>query len=163
MEYYGNNHLIHLAEFSVEDVLPYRKTKKGATREYKVNKKTYSVKMSSHRYHVFAKSLACGCCGLIGSKMILDISHYDFDRNGRPHFNLYAVWDDCFVLMTKDHIKPISRGGKNEPANYQTMCCLCNSAKSDHDVDIKELRSFETVARRIEEIKEGQQIIRNCV
>ena len=156
MEYYGNNNGIHLAEFSVEDVLPYRETKKGATREYAVNEKVYSVKMASQRYHVFAESLACACCGLVGSKMILDINHYDFNRNGRPHFNLYAVWDDCLVLMTKDHIDPRSKGGKNELSNYQTMCCLCNSAKSDHDVNIEELRNFETVAKRIEEIKEGQ-------
>ena len=158
MEYYGNNYLIHLAEFSVEDVLPYRKTKKGSTREYVVNKKIYSVKMASHRYQIFAKSTVCACCGLVGSKMILDISHYDFNRNARPHFNLYAVWDNCFVLMTKDHIVPRSKGGKNDISNYQTMCCLCNSAKSDHDVTVEELRTFDTVAERIEKIREDKQL-----
>jgi len=159
MEYYGNNHLIHLAQFSVEDVLPYRNPKKGSVRGYEVSGKIYSVKMASHRYQIFAKSTICACCGLVGDTMVLDISHYDFERNGRPHFNLYAKWDGCLVLMTKDHIIPRSKGGKNEIGNYQTMCCLCNSAKSDHDVTIEELQSFETVAARIKEIKEEQLII----
>ena len=160
MEYYGNNHLIHLAEFSVEDVLPYREEKKGRTKDYTVNGKTYSVKMASQRYQIFAKSIVCSCCGLVGNRMVLDISHYDFERNGRPHFNLYAEWDGCLVLMTKDHIIPRSKGGKNILENYQTMCCLCNSAKSDHDVTIEELRSFETVAERIKEIN---KLYHKCV
>ena len=92
--------------------------------------------------------------------MVLDISHYDFDRNGRPHFNLYAELDGYIVLMTKDHIVPRSKGGKNMLENYQTMCCLCNSAKSDHDVTIEELRSFETVAERIKEIN---KLYHKCV
>ena len=152
MEYRGNGHLIHLAEFSVEDVLPYRSFEKKTTKEYVVKGKTYSVKMTSQRYHVFAESLSCACCGLVGSKMMLDISHVDFERNGRPHFNLYAVWDNCYVLMTKDHIDSKAKGGKDRLSNYQTMCVLCNSAKSDHDVTIEELRCFESVAERIKEI-----------
>ena len=33
--------------------------------------------------------------------------------------------------MTKDHILPKSRGGKNHISNMQTMCCRCNSKKGD--------------------------------
>jgi len=153
MEYYGNGRSIHLAEFSVEDVLPYRTSKKS-TKEYAVGDKTYSVKMASQRYHVFAESLSCACCGLVGSKMVLDITLADFKKNGRPHFNLYAVYGDYYILMTKDHIEAKAHGGKNRISNYQTMCCLCNSAKSDHKVTIDELRSFESVAERIKKIKE---------
>ncbi|MBT6047955.1 MAG: HNH endonuclease [Candidatus Scalindua sp.] len=116
--------------------------------------------MASQRYQIFAKSIVCSCCGLVGNRMVLDISHYDFDRNGRPHFNLYAELDGYIVLMTKDHIVPRSKGGKNMLENYQTMCCLCNSAKSDHDVTIEELRSFETVAERIKEIN---KLYHKCV
>jgi len=152
MEQIGGQNLIHLAEYSVEDVLPYRSFEKKATKEYFVKGKTYSVKTTSQRYHVFAESLSCACCGLVGSKMMLDINFTDFERNGRPHFNLYAVWGNCHVLMTKDHIVSKRNGGKDRLSNYQTMCVLCNSAKSDHDVTIEELRRFESVAERIEEI-----------
>ena len=33
--------------------------------------------------------------------------------------------------MTKDHIIPKSKGGKNELSNYQTMCTYCNNEKAD--------------------------------
>jgi len=35
------------------------------------------------------------------------------------------------ILYTKDHIKPKSRGGKNNIINYQTMCYNCNLKKGD--------------------------------
>jgi 5-methylcytosine-specific restriction endonuclease McrA len=34
------------------------------------------------------------------------------------------------VLLTKDHIKPKSLGGKNHHSNYQTMCVDCNVEKA---------------------------------
>jgi len=32
-----------------------------------------------------------------------------------------------------DHIHPVSKGGKNELANYQALCYVCNSQKSNKD------------------------------
>jgi 5-methylcytosine-specific restriction endonuclease McrA len=48
------------------------------------------------------------------------------------HFNLYAVneYGDK-ILMTKDHIHPKSKGGRNHISNYQTMCYPCNQDKSN--------------------------------
>jgi len=38
------------------------------------------------------------------------------------------------VLMTKDHIIPKSKGGKNTLKKYQTMCTHCNCRKgSNHE------------------------------
>ena len=34
--------------------------------------------------------------------------------------------------MTKDHILPKSKGGKDEIDNYQTMCIRCNKAKGNN-------------------------------
>lgn len=36
-------------------------------------------------------------------------------------------WDD----PTKDHIVPVSRGGRNDAANLQVLCRPCNSRKHD--------------------------------
>jgi len=42
---------------------------------------------------------------------------YGFDENGEE------------VLMTRDHIIPVSRGGKNHLSNYQVYCWKCNIGK----------------------------------
>lgn len=45
---------------------------------------------------------------------------------------LYAVDQDGEeVMMTKDHIIPVSKGGKNTLENYQTMCRKCNVQKGN--------------------------------
>ena len=35
------------------------------------------------------------------------------------------------VLITKDHIIPKSKGGKDKLDNYQTMCVRCNKRKGN--------------------------------
>lgn len=35
--------------------------------------------------------------------------------------------------LTLDHIRPASKGGKNEPSNYQILCRTCNSSKRGRD------------------------------
>jgi 5-methylcytosine-specific restriction endonuclease McrA len=48
------------------------------------------------------------------------------------HFNLYAIDDNGDeILMTKDHIIPKSKGGRNHLSNYQPMCCVCNQKKDN--------------------------------
>ena len=85
------------------------------------------VKKWSDRYAVFFRSKVCTECGCVGthyaSERHVDSQHY--------HFNLYAQIDGKFRLMTKDHIVPRSKGGRNSLDNYQTMCIKCNMAKGD--------------------------------
>lgn len=38
---------------------------------------------------------------------------------------------DSEDALTIDHIIPVSKGGKNEIKNYQTLCFDCNTSKSD--------------------------------
>lgn len=43
--------------------------------------------------------------------------------------------------LTIDHIKPVSKGGANEPENLQTLCHSCNGRKSDRIISLQELRA----------------------
>lgn len=87
------------------------------------------VKMRSGRYACFKfRGIKCVACGIEGKYFWLER-----DRSvDRFHFNLYAVDENGVeVLMTKDHIVPKSKGGRDCAANYQTMCIRCNEKKGD--------------------------------
>jgi hypothetical protein len=130
--------LIHLGEFSLDDVLPHL-TEEEFKKEYVAEGTTHLVRMNSDRYFVFKNNNRCVSCDLEGTKMILDINPGDQS----PHFNLYAEENDRLVLMTKDHILAKSKGGTDELDNYQTMCCTCNNLKGAYDLqllEVKELR-----------------------
>jgi 5-methylcytosine-specific restriction endonuclease McrA len=52
----------------------------------------------------------------------------------RYHFNLYGYNERGEeIMLTKDHIIPKSKEGKNDIDNYQTMCCKCNWKKGNND------------------------------
>lgn len=92
-----------------------------------------SVKITSQRYAVFQKSTECCECGLVGSFLAVE---RDEKMKPKPskhfHINMYGVdTNGKEILMTKDHIKPKSKGGKSEIDNYQTMCTSCNLRKKD--------------------------------
>lgn len=44
-----------------------------------------------------------------------------------------SVYREPNLLLEVDHIVPISKGGKTEADNLQTLCWRCNRAKSDHE------------------------------
>lgn len=87
-----------------------------------------TFKIASSRIQLFhQKGKACVACGIEGEFFALESC-----RDETPHLNLYAINEDGEeILMTKDHIFPKSKGGRNEMANYQTMCAPCNSSKAD--------------------------------
>lgn len=91
------------------------------------------IKMDSERYILFKqKGITCVSCGIQGF-------HFVKERpkgQKKYHFNLYAMSPEGYeLLMTKDHIIPRSKGGKNNLSNYQPMCTVCNMKKSnDHPV-----------------------------
>lgn len=133
-------HKLVLGEFTVDEVLPYI-SREDRKREYRVGETVYEVRMDSSRYFVFRENLCCSACGLEGVKFCLERS--PSDKN--PHFNLYGIENGRLILMTKDHIKPKSKGGKNIFQNYQTYCCICNNLKGDNikltNQQINELRN----------------------
>lgn len=83
----------------------------------------------SDRYKTFfTKGYTCSKCGITGQFFALE---KPIDSN-RYHLNLYAIDKNGHeILMTKDHITPKSKGGKNRIENYQPMCEKCNSKKGN--------------------------------
>lgn len=94
------------------------------------------VKANSQRLQLFyTKGFKCVVCGTEG-KFFIKVKGVN---EKVYHLELVGITPEGkYVLMTKDHIVPKSRGGKDELENYQTMCCICNGAKgNDPDEYIK--------------------------
>lgn len=143
------SNLIRHKIYSLEEVLPFT-IFSGENKNPKDNisgkllpgvEKIYDGKlvyMTSLRYQLFAKKgTTCVTCGLVGTFFALEKHHsWNIDpthpSKDRFHFNLYgidAVKDE--VLITKDHILPLSKEGKNKLHNLQPMCYPCNQIKDD--------------------------------
>jgi 5-methylcytosine-specific restriction endonuclease McrA len=92
------------------------------------------LKMSSDRYKVFKfKGISCVKCQCVGQYFIKEKGKLD-PESFPYHFNLYAInKDGDEILMTKDHITPRSKGGKDHLSNYQPMCATCNSQKGNKE------------------------------
>ena len=131
---------IVLGEFGIDDVLPYITTS-STYKEYKINGVSHMVKMNSHRYFVFQKSLECAACGLKGTKFLLE--QHSGDEN--PHFNLYGEEKGENLLFTKDHIIPAAHHGLSDLSNYTTCCAICNNLKSDLLLSYEAVRKLRLI------------------
>ena len=111
------------ARYPAEKVIP-AVAKLGRSRIFvMVNGSYISIKRNNQKYAVFGKSCVCAKCGRVGNMASID------KQNGVFFVNLYSVKNGKAVLMTKDHIHPKSKGGRDTLDNYQTMCYPCNSRK----------------------------------
>ena len=135
-----------VGKFKPEEVLPFAGN--GAKVFRGSDGKEYTVYMNSVRYHLFNRSRRCVCCGLQGTTMVLE---YNGNLH-RPHFNLYGQLDGIWVLFTKDHVRPKSKGGSNSFGNMQVMCTFCNSKKKNKEVTIAELRELAVIKNRREQV-----------
>lgn len=106
----------------------------------------FKVKMTSERYKLFCNETKCVACGLQGTVMRLE-THLNADvaNHNPPHFNLYGVEAGEYILMTKDHKIPRSKGGKDRQDNYQVMCTVCNTLKGNHNYSMETIRKLRSV------------------
>lgn len=118
------------------------------------------IKMDSHRYALFARDHTCARCGLKGSfyakergaRFVKSTGEFRATTN-LWHFNLYALTDGphpAAVLMTKDHILPKSRGGRDVQDNYQPMCAPCNTDKG-HRIDGETDEDFHNAPSQVKQ------------
>ena len=145
---------IRVAVFQIEEVIPfifteskrnklkssghgYRNLKwiNASRKKYPIiinnKKQIVTVTMGSHRYQLFAlKGTNCVKCGIKGKFFALEQGVTN--NNLKFHFNLYGIDDDGNdIMITKDHIIPRSKGGRNVLDNYQPLCYNCNQHKAD--------------------------------
>lgn len=91
----------------------------------------FRIHPKSLRYMTFyQKGVKCVCCGKMGTHFRL----CGEEKTNRRHFNLYA---DDGTLITKDHIIPVSKGGRDDVENMQPMCKDCNEAKGNQCDSVK--------------------------
>lgn len=124
--------IIRKSIHSIDEVREVIDTPELRNFDFRTNKKRVNfcgdeIKLHSLRYLVFfEKGMTCVSCGIQGKFFAKERNPTD----KRYHLNLYAVNDKGEeVLMTKDHIIPVSLGGKNTLDNLQCMCELCNATK----------------------------------
>ena len=112
------------------------------------------IKADSQRYCVFEKSLRCVSCGIMGAYFVKE---KNVPKEKSWHLNLYAVdHNGKEIRMTKDHIVPKSKGGKDFVSNYQTMCIVCNQKKGvnlDKNNFMEELREMLRRSKTSEKFK----------
>lgn len=130
-----SRHYIRAGQVPVERVLPYIALMPGYMRWYLGHR----VHMTSSRLRLFqqawkAGNLRCVSCGIEGRFFSVERM-----KNTRYyHLNLYGTAPEGHrVLITKDHIVPKSKGGRNLLSNLQVMCAYCNNAKGDSHVSAK--------------------------
>ena len=85
-----------------------------------------SKRVLTFYYH----GLSCVTCGVKGT--FFAVERWPHQHTDSWHINLYGHRADrTEVLMTKDHVIPASKGGKNLLSNLQPMCKKCNEIKGD--------------------------------
>lgn len=140
------NNRVVVSKHRFEEILPFI-TEKKCKKTFKIDDKFYDVEMSSDRYNLFRSNSKCVVCGLHGTEMFLEL---DSPNVKNPHFNLYALEEGKYVLMTKDHIIPKACGGADSINNYQTMCAICNNIKADKDFTNEQVLHLRKYRKKLE-------------
>lgn len=126
-----HNTYISVAKFQIDEIFELIKSFKNRQSENRKEKgrieyKGFNFNVKSLRLDTFhEKGLICATCSNTGAYFSLETQVGD---QAKLHLNLYTIDG---ILMTKDHILPKSKGGKDHISNMQTMCYYCNQKKGD--------------------------------
>jgi len=86
--------------------------------EYKVDRRSLSL---------FKSNKDCVSCGIT-----ISFGAITLNKEGQNILNFWGITKKGkYILFTKDHIIPKSKGGTKELSNLQTMCYECNQRKAD--------------------------------
>lgn len=90
------------------------------------------INVTSLKLQTFKSSgTRCKICGAKGAYFAKE----KFAAEPHFHLNLYCLKGDVEVLMTKDHLIPVSKGGRDRLNNFQTLCVECNRKKAHSTKD----------------------------
>jgi 5-methylcytosine-specific restriction endonuclease McrA len=118
-----------LAIYDMDDIMPLIGKHDKVSFETKRGK--FVARLNSLKLRVFKeKGHKCVACPLTGSHFVLE--RLSNTPPGIAYLNLYAPsGNNNLTLMTRDHIIPVSKGGKDTMENSQTMCFPCNLEKGN--------------------------------
>lgn len=124
--------------YTPEEVLPLviPPFSEDSIEERKIQKNFFGdlINFTSSRLQMFqAKGIACVRCPIVGIGFVKQ-KH----KEGEPYWHLGLYGMDAkgkSMMMTKDHIHPKSKGGRDCLSNFAPMCSKCNEEKgSDPNV-----------------------------
>ena len=149
---------IRKGTYSINDTLSQLKPYLNVYETKKVSIDFYGDKIyaNSQRYQTFYYTgIKCTCCGLEASFFAKEKAYKD--NTERYHLNLYGInKDGKEVMFTKDHILPVSKGGRDHISNYRTMCETCNKNRGN---DTKKLSLNNRVKIMANKTDIGRKII----
>lgn len=86
----------------------------------------------SRQYRLYKNGQTkCSCCGVEATHVA------QYRQNNEPkgqynHVDLFHMRKRSALLMTVDHILPVSCGGGNQFSNYRMMCASCNTRRGNN-------------------------------
>ena len=131
---FNKTYIFKNKEYSVDEIIPYI-----LSDDTHMILDGTRVKIEGLRLNSFARKEACVTCGRQGTIFRIAAS-----RNSKKKDWHLTLWSDDGIQMTKDHIVPKSKGGKNSLKNIQTMCEKCN-LKKGNTVSDKDFEKGEVV------------------
>jgi len=120
MDYYNRYMRMNLDEIPERD--------RVTRRIYFKNGLSVNCKSTRMKMFLFYHKTQCVCCGIKTTFAAVETSKTVKDY----HMNFYGLTETGKeVLMTWDHIKPKSLGGKGGQYNAQCLCTVCNCLKGN--------------------------------
>ncbi len=139
--------LTRLKEYKLEQLFSWI-TNSNTKKTIRVNKKAYSVKLNSDRYHLFKINSSCAACGLQGTRLFLEC----IPGESVAHFNLYGEEDGQLILMTN----PKALNGPNKMDNYATCCQVCNTIKASYPLDYENVKILREIMKNPDKLSAKQ-------